>query len=189
MRAELFTDALLNDISRMAAMGDQPVQDAAERIAAGLGPAVKMHLLDLLGQVAVDLSEQVEGGRVEVRLVGSEPELILVHEQAVPATPETPATPAADEPSGDDTEARISLRLPARLKVRVESAADSEGVSTNTWIVKTLVRSTSEPNLGSFAAGLGALRGLDLQNLHNLSNIQGIQVVRGRNRLKGYGQS
>lgn len=179
MRVELFTDALLSDISRMAALGDQPVQDAAERISAGLAPAVKMHLLDLLGQVAVDLSEQLDGGRVEVRLVGSEPELIVVHEQAVPEA-------AADEPVGDDTEARISLRLPGRLKQRIDSAADSEGVSTNTWIVKTLVRSTSEPNLASFAAGLGALRGLDLQNLNH---IQGIQVIRGRNRLKGYGQS
>lgn len=181
MRIELFTDALLNDISRMAAMGDQNVQDAAERIAAGLGASVKMHLLDLLGQVAVDLSEQVEGGRVEVRLAGSEPELIIVHEQAVSA-PEP-----VEEAGSEEADARITLRLPSRLKERIESAADSEGVSTNTWIIKALNRSTSAPEgLGTIPliAGLAGLRGLDA-----LGDIRGVTVVRGRNRLKGYGQS
>jgi len=180
MRIDLFTDALLDDISRLAAMGDQNVQDAAERIASGLGASVKMHLLDLLGQVAVDLSEQVEGGRVEVRLAGSEPELIIVHEQSVPA-PEQ-----AEETGSAEADARITLRLPSRLKERIESAADSEGMSTNTWIIKALNRSILGEGIGhtSLIAGLAGLRGLDA-----LGGISGVSVVRGRNRLKGYGQS
>lgn len=184
MRIELFTEALLTDVSRMAGMGDQAVQEAGERIAANLGPAVKMHLLDLLGQVAVELSEQVEGGRVEVRLAGSDPELILVHEQAVPAA--APAA-AAEETGTEEADARITLRLPSRLKERIEAAADSEGVSTNTWIIKALNRCTTDgQGFGTIPliAGLAGLRGLDA-----LGDIRGVTVVRGRNRLKGYGQS
>ena len=36
--------------------------------------------------------------------------------------------------------ARITLRLPETLKGAVEAAAGREGVSTNTWIVRTLRR-------------------------------------------------
>jgi predicted HicB family RNase H-like nuclease len=43
----------------------------------------------------------------------------------------------------DDQSARISLRLPEQLKSRMEQAAARDGVSTNTWIVRTLSRSAS----------------------------------------------
>ena len=39
--------------------------------------------------------------------------------------------------------ARITLRLPDALKVRVEDAASRDGVSVNTWIVQALGRVAS----------------------------------------------
>jgi len=39
--------------------------------------------------------------------------------------------------------ARISLRLPEGLKSAVEAAASREGVSVNTWLVRSLARLVS----------------------------------------------
>jgi HicB family len=36
----------------------------------------------------------------------------------------------------DGNTSRINLRLPDQLKARVEQAANSEGLSTNTWLVR-----------------------------------------------------
>ena len=41
---------------------------------------------------------------------------------------------------GEELSARISLRLSDNLKLAVEKAADREGVSTNTWIVRAIAR-------------------------------------------------
>jgi predicted HicB family RNase H-like nuclease len=46
------------------------------------------------------------------------------------------APPAAE----DALVARISLRLPEGLKVAIEAAATREGVSVNSWLVRSLAR-------------------------------------------------
>ena len=43
---------------------------------------------------------------------------------------------------GEELSARITLRLPESLKAAVEKAADREGVSTNTWLVRAIARAT-----------------------------------------------
>lgn len=162
MRIEPFTEGLLHDLAQVAALADEKLQQAAERMAAALEPSVKVHVLELLGQVAAELSDQLEGISVEVRLVGSEPELVMVGEQ-----PTAPAAPT--DADGDDADARISLRLPSRLKERIDAAAVADGSSTNTWIVRALTRATVE---APFVVGLGSFT-----------------TTRGRQRLRGYGQS
>jgi predicted HicB family RNase H-like nuclease len=83
-----------------------------------------------LGQAAVELSGQLAGGAVELRISGREAELVYVEDAGAP--------PGGD--LGEDQSARISLRLPEQLKARVEEAAAQEGVSTNAWIVRVLAR-------------------------------------------------
>ena len=43
----------------------------------------------------------------------------------------------------DGLTARITLRLPDSLKVTLEKAAEAEGVSVNTWLVRALQRAVS----------------------------------------------
>jgi predicted HicB family RNase H-like nuclease len=64
-----------------------------------------------------------------VRLAGQEPELVFV---------DAPAEGGGGV--GEELTARISLRLPESLKAAVEKAADREGVSTNTWLVRAIAR-------------------------------------------------
>jgi len=132
-----YIQALREDLARVAAVGDESTARAAELLAVALDAAVGRRLLEALAEAALELSAQLEDGRVEVRFAGTDPELVFVRDEAV-----EPA--AQDSVRGDDPlSARITLRLPDALKQRVEDAASREGVSVNTWIVQALARVAS----------------------------------------------
>jgi len=126
---------LLNDVQQdlegLAELGDERAREIARRLSESLGSSLRLKLLDLLAQAAVELSSKLPSGHVEVRLAGQEPEFVYVDT-------------AGDGPGtvGEELSARITLRLSENLKVTVEKAADREGVSTNTWIVRAIARAT-----------------------------------------------
>jgi hypothetical protein len=128
MQIEGFVQAVREDLGRVAAVGDETTGRAAELLAIALEASLARRLQEALAAAAVELSVQLEGGSVQVRLSGSDPELVFV--------------PDEDRPAGSAEEAftaRITLRLPESLKARVEAAAARDGVSVNTWLVQTLL--------------------------------------------------
>jgi hypothetical protein len=131
-------DGLQEDLSKLAGLGGDAVGEAASRLAEALSGPATMRLLDLLGEAAAELSDQLSTGRVELRVSGRDVELVYVEE----------AGALLEADLGDDQSARISLRLPEQLKANIETAAAREGVSTNTWIVRVLGRSTSTGRSG-----------------------------------------
>ena len=133
MQIDGYIQALREDLARIAAVGDESTARAAELVAVALESALGRRLMEALGEAALELSPQLDGGRVEVRFAGADPELVYVREEV--DEPEA----AADDPLS----ARITLRLPDSLKVRVEEAATRDGVSVNTWIVQALGRISS----------------------------------------------
>jgi hypothetical protein len=130
MDLDSYVHALQEDIARLAAVGDDSTRRAAELLVLALESSLGRRLQDALAEAALDLSGQLPEGSVEVRVVGSEPELVYVRD-------ETWAPPEAVE---EAFSARISLRLPESLKSRLEAAAAGNGVSVNTWLVQTLTR-------------------------------------------------
>src|SRR5579859_523121 len=135
MQTTPYVDALLADLEAMASLGDEAVANAAQRLSQTLRASAGMRLLDLLGEAALEISAQLPSGHVEVRLAGQEPSLVYVDDEPEPAT-------AA--PSGEDgASARITLRLSESLKLNVELAANREGLSVNTWIVRALGRAAT----------------------------------------------
>lgn len=128
-------ETLRQDLTRAAEVGGIEVQVAAERLLLALEPAVRLALMDTLSQAAAEISEQLPGVAIDVRLKGREPEFAV--SGAPPQAHPEPA-PAADDPSDtDDGEAvaRITLRLPEAVKTRAEALAASRGQSLNTWLV------------------------------------------------------
>ena len=136
MQITVHVDALQNDLAAVAAVGGPEEKEAARRIAAALEPAFRLRLLDAVGDAAHELSAQLPSGRVEVRLAGAEPSLVFVEDAPEPR-------PAWGEEAV--FAARITLRLPEGLKVRVEAAASAAGVSVNTWLVQAISRSLDTP--------------------------------------------
>lgn len=132
MRLETHVRAIQSDLASAAALGGDALAEAGRRLGDAVGSSLGYRLLDVLTEAALGLSATLPGGHVEVRLAGRDPELVYVVEDEGDVDP--------DVPGGDDTTARITLRLPEVLKNHVEAAADREGVSTNAWIVRALAR-------------------------------------------------
>ena len=119
-------EAIRADLEAVAA-GDEATLAVAERLARALDSSLQLRLLDALGQVALELSDQLATGHVDVRLSGRDVRLVVVGD-------EPPAAPPAE----DRGTARLTLRMPEGLKSRVETAAAREGVSTNAWLVRAV---------------------------------------------------
>jgi hypothetical protein len=136
--------AIQEDLAAAASLAtDEPTVEAGRRLTQALGSSLHLRLLDVVSEAALALSGSVPG-RIEVRLAGRDPELVYIEEEAEPE----PTQAGAD----DSFSARITLRLPEGLKAQIEVAANIEGASVNTWIVRALQRGL-EPRTRSVRTG------------------------------------
>ena len=126
-------EAVRSDLESLA---DEQTQAGLGRLSRAVEPALQLRLLDVLGEAALELSEQLPRGHAEVRVASRDARIVYVAEG--PAPREEP------EPSEDDEEGgtvRLTLRMPEALKAKVETAAAREGQSVNAWLVRTISRS------------------------------------------------
>ena len=153
MQVQAYAHAIREDLARIAAVGDETTGRVAELLAGALEPMLGRRLQEALTEAALELSSQLPDGRVEVRVSGGDPELIYVGGEQ--------AAPASDSPSTDEAlNARVTLRLSDGLKQKIEDAANTSGLSLNTWIVRTLgravepraVRTTNRHRLTGYGA-------------------------------------
>jgi hypothetical protein len=134
MQTAQFIEALQGDLRELAQLGGEELVQAAHRLEGAVKQSATLRLIDALTQVALEVSSQLPNGHLDVRLSGQDPELVYVEEEG-----EEPKAQAAE----DGLTARITLRLPDSLKTTLERAAEMEGVSVNTWLVRALQRSVS----------------------------------------------
>ncbi len=137
---------LQRDLVTAARTGGPEATELAELLAGGLEPSARMLLLDAVVEAAAEVTERLAPGSVDVRLRGRELDLVVsapVLEASAPQlAPE--AEPAEDDDEAGGT-ARLSLRLPERLKPRVEEAAEAAGLSVNAWLVRTVGAAVADP--------------------------------------------
>ncbi len=131
METGSFLDAVETDIE---ASGARDVEATAEavRLTAALRSSLQLRLFDAMGQAALELSEQMASGHVEVRLAGRDVELVYVPDDSPPT--------ASNREVDDEGTARLTLRMPESLKSQVEGAASRAGSSTNAWLVDAVKR-------------------------------------------------
>src|SRR3954466_13053436 len=135
-----YVDALRRDLAQAArAMGPETEQ-AAERIGFALDSSARLALMDALSHAAAEITNELEGTSVEVRLQGREPVFVVVGAGPSAIADDTQAIDVGDTTMVSTDEegaepARITLRLPEALKVRAEELATGRGQSLNTWIV------------------------------------------------------
>ena len=152
MQITVHIQSIQQDLAAAAALGDEASAEAGRKLSLALESSLHLRLLDLLTEAAAGLSAQLPSGHVDVRLSGRDPELVFVDDEPLPAG--GPASGAGDE----SLTARITLRLPEALKTSVEAAADHEGVSTNTWLVRAVARAL-EPRADRRGPGRNRLQG------------------------------
>jgi hypothetical protein len=132
MQLDSHIQAIQGDLAATAGLGDEATAEAARRLSEALASTLHLRLLDLVGEAALEIGDQLGGaGRVEVRLAGREPELVVVMDEAEDTVEVAP---------GEEYSGRITLRLPETLKASVEAAAAREGISTNAWLVRSIAR-------------------------------------------------
>jgi hypothetical protein len=106
----------------------------AERFSPALDASARLMLLDALSAAASEITTDLAPGSVDLRLRAGEPEFVVTPPPAEPAADAPAEAPPVDEAAT----ARINLRLPDRLKGRVEQAAGAAGLSVNTWLVRAI---------------------------------------------------
>lgn len=137
MRLEPVRTQIETAIEAQLRLADPAVAEAAAGFMEAFWPAVHSALLEVAQQAAAEIDAQLGDRRVDVRLTGGDPELVVT------------ASPDRPERIDDDLEARITLRLPGSLKDIIDDAASASGDSINSWVVDALRSRARRSNVGS----------------------------------------
>lgn len=146
-------EELQHELLIAAEAGGEDAVQLAQRLVAPLRSSTRLVLLDALAAAAADITSELAPGAVEVRMRGRDPEFVITSPVddmvGVAAASPGPAAPVdrTDAPldADDASTARVTLRLPEALKVRVEDAAGRDGLSVNAWLVRTLAGALGDP--------------------------------------------
>lgn len=137
-------------LAAAAALGDDRTKQVAEALGTASASAVRLALLHAVTEAADEITAALldypGSPTVGVHLDGEE----ITLDVRPTAPTEEPETARRDE---GDPSARISLRLTEALKADIDAAAEREGVSVNTWLVRAAT-SALQPN--QFANFMGA---------------------------------
>ena len=141
----LVVDGLRSDVISVGELGDDTVAEVADRIAEVLGRSIPSRVLDLLSEVAAEVSAELPDGRLEIRVAGDDVDLAYLEDTSAGAAGTGGGSDDDREPDRDMS-ARITLRLSESLKGRVEESAARQGISVNAFIVRTLEHGASYEN-------------------------------------------
>jgi hypothetical protein len=158
-----YVEAVEQQLLDTAEAGGDDARALAQRLVGPLDAVMRLALQDVLAAAAEEITTELAPGSVELRVRGRNLDLVVTSPDSLdqgpdhgtvrvtsgpwPTAVEAGELPLAHE--GDDAAvARINLRLPDRLKARVERAAAAEGLSANSWLVRaataTLERTRSD---------------------------------------------
>jgi len=131
-----------DQLAAAAALGDDRTKEVAEALAAASASAVRLALLHAVTEAADEITAALldypGSPTVGVHLDGAEITL-----DVRPSQPADDAeTPRREE---GEPSARISLRLTEALKSDIDAAAERDGISVNTWLVRAATNAL-EPN-------------------------------------------
>ena len=142
MNLDRYVEDIHAQLDAAADAGGDESRELAKRLAAPLDSAIRLALQDALAAAAEEITVELAPGSVELRLRGREPQFVVTPPPAEPPLDEamdedeTPVASHRATEGEEDTISRINLRMPEHLKARVEQAADGEGLSVNSWLVR-----------------------------------------------------
>lgn len=148
-----YVEALRGALSAAGRAASDDVREAADRLSYAVEPSLRLTLLEALGEAAAEVTTQLDGVVVDVRLRGGTPELVATDDRSVaplgPPAPPAPPRPPSPPTEGDEGTSRVSLRLPESLKNRVEAEAAAAGASVNAWLIRAITQTLDGPEPSS----------------------------------------
>lgn len=139
-----YAESLRRELTSITKFAGEDIARAAEMISETLDSSIRLALLDVLSAAAEEITADLDGPTIDVRLTGTQPEFVV----SMPHSPDDDVTEPADA-SDEAGSARITLRLSESLKARVEAAATSAGVSVNAWLIRAIGRALDATPSGS----------------------------------------
>lgn len=158
-----YLDRLRDDVATSASAGDADTQRAATVLSAALEPALRLTLMTALADMAAEVTEQLRGASVDVRVDGRNVRVVVDDPATGDAAPHDAATDAgADDATNDDAAprsgsdtrfgldditgiagasgdiSRITLRLVEQIKSQAERAAADQGLSLNSFVAQAV---------------------------------------------------
>ncbi|GAA1277078.1 hypothetical protein GCM10009677_33760 [Sphaerisporangium rubeum] len=139
-----YVEKLRRELAVAAEAGGPEARALTERLVAALESATRLTLLEALSAAADEITSDLAPGSVEVRLRGGDPAFVVTPPQPVASTgggepvQDAMPAPAAVPYAEEGGTARMTLRLPEHLKVRVEEAATRQGLSVNAFLVRAI---------------------------------------------------
>jgi hypothetical protein len=145
-----YVEAVERQLLDTAEAGGDDALALAQRLVGPLDAAMRLALQDVLAAAAEEITTELAPGSVELRLRGRNLDLVVTSPESLDQGADNGTVRATSDPwpiavaegeippseEGDDAVARINLRLPDRLKARIERAASTEGLSVNSWLVR-----------------------------------------------------
>lgn len=150
---------LRDDLAAAAAAGDEQTRRTAALLGSAIEPAARLAIMNALSDLASEATAALGDRSVEVRLHGREVRVSVSGGDPEPGHSATPAPAPASEGtspfggfpfgggasggpasggspfSGDAGDiSRVTLRIVEQIKAQAERAAQSQGVSLNTWV-------------------------------------------------------
>lgn len=145
MQIEPYIENIHEQLDAAAQAGGEEAREFASWIASTLDAAIRLALQDALAAAAEEITVELAPGSVELRLRGREPQFVVTPppadasfdeaeqgDAALNAWVAPPGTTEGDEGSMS----RINLRMPEHLKGRIEQAAEGDGLSVNSWLLR-----------------------------------------------------
>jgi hypothetical protein len=149
MDLDRYVSELQTQLAAAAENRDADARAVAEQLGSALDAVVRLMVLGVLSDVASEITREIAPGSVDVVLRGRDPHLVVVRPEAMETDvtgPFASEVAASVEPLDDTASSRTTLRLPDRIKARVEQAAAEEGESVNSWFVRAIAAAL-EPNV------------------------------------------
>ncbi|MEV1291700.1 toxin-antitoxin system HicB family antitoxin [Pseudonocardia sp. NPDC049635] len=155
---------LRDDLAAAAAAGDEQTRRTAALLGSAIEPAARLAIMNALSDLASEATAALGDRSVEIRLHGREVRVsVSGGPDVAPPAPDDTATerPSASPFGGDAGDiSRVTLRIVEQIKAQAEQAAQSQGVSLNTWV--------SQAVQGALAGAEGRARARDPRDGRNL---------------------
>jgi hypothetical protein len=154
MHVNEYVEQVHDQMRAAAALGDERTQQIAAALAETADASVRLALLAAVSTAAAEITaalyETNGGPAVTVAVDGDE-----IRVDIAQATAPAAAEPPVDDLDRGDATARISLRLSERLKGEIDEAANRDGISVNTWLVRAAGAALARPNGPGWGGGPG----------------------------------
>ena len=156
MNLSPYLESVRTGVRNAAALADENTQQVAYKLGTAVESATRLALISALSDAAGVISAELAPSSVELRMSGDDPEFVVT--VSSPSTEPTMLLPdrgrvmtsrpirASRE---DEPLSRISLRLPASVKARVDEQAAKDGISTNAWLVRAVMDALADRRAGA----------------------------------------